>query len=255
MPLEFKISKCIFSLMTKTVDPIGDVGTSWQPSETFGMLCCKTVFDVLCVNNCYYWRNTVVPFRGKCPIRQYILSKPDRYGINVWAACDTESSYFWNAEAYLGCRDGEPKELQLTQDLKGRNITCDNFLWSLPLAKELELRKQTIVETVQKNQTVVPVEFSSAKGRIFNSTLEGYHDNNDLILYSPEKGKSVVLLSTMHDSVTYHRKDKKPNITELYNSTKGGVDNPDKLVATYRSKCQTEMANGFAWHYNRHLCL
>ena len=41
----------------------------------------------------------------------------------------------------------------------------------------------------------------------------------------------------MHDSITFSEKeDKKPNIIEFYNETKGGVDTLDKLVATYQSK-------------------
>ncbi|XP_068212619.1 piggyBac transposable element-derived protein 4-like [Palaemon carinicauda] len=34
----------------------------------------------------------LLPFRGKYPLRQYIPSKPDRYGIKIWAACDAENS-------------------------------------------------------------------------------------------------------------------------------------------------------------------
>ncbi|XP_068227725.1 piggyBac transposable element-derived protein 4-like [Palaemon carinicauda] len=90
----------------------------------------------------------LVPFRGKCPFRQYNPSKPDRYGINIWAACDAENSYLWNAEVYIGRKDefaereqGKRIVPQLTEGLKGRNITCDNFFCSLDLAKELKKRK------------------------------------------------------------------------------------------------------------------
>ena len=35
-------------------------------------------------------------------------------------------------------------------------------------------------------------------------------------------------------------KKRKPDINKFYNSTKGEVDSLDKLVATYKSKCQTK---------------
>lgn len=35
----------------------------------------------------------LLPFRGKCPFRQYIPTKPAKYGIKVWSACDSETSY------------------------------------------------------------------------------------------------------------------------------------------------------------------
>lgn len=34
----------------------------------------------------------LIPFRGQCPFRQYIPSKPAKYGIKIWAACDDTSS-------------------------------------------------------------------------------------------------------------------------------------------------------------------
>lgn len=44
----------------------------------------------------------LVPFRGRCSFRQYIPSKPAKYGIKVWALCDATSKYAWNMEVYLG---------------------------------------------------------------------------------------------------------------------------------------------------------
>lgn len=37
----------------------------------------------------------LVDFRGKCPFRQYMPSKPGKYGIKIWAACDAKTSYAW----------------------------------------------------------------------------------------------------------------------------------------------------------------
>ena len=115
--------------------------------------------------------------------------------------------------------------LQLSEGLKGRNITCDNFFCSVPLAKEFSSRGQTIVGTVRKNRKELPAEFVNPKNRKAHSTIKGYYEDNVLISYCPKKGKTVVLLSNMHDSITFSEKeDKKPNIIEFYNETKGGVD-------------------------------
>ena len=35
-------------------------------------------------------------FRGKRPMRQYMKSKPAKYGIKVWAATDVKTSYLYN---------------------------------------------------------------------------------------------------------------------------------------------------------------
>ncbi|XP_068227982.1 uncharacterized protein [Palaemon carinicauda] len=59
----------------------------------------------------------LVRFRGKCPFRHYIPSKPDRYGIKIWAACDAENSYLWNAEGYTGRKDESAERGQVHDDL------------------------------------------------------------------------------------------------------------------------------------------
>ena len=34
----------------------------------------------------------LVCFRGRCPFRQHIPSKPGKYGIKVWAICEANTS-------------------------------------------------------------------------------------------------------------------------------------------------------------------
>lgn len=41
-------------------------------------------------------------FRGKCPFRQYMPKKPDRYGLKLWLCVDVDSHYVYNASPYLG---------------------------------------------------------------------------------------------------------------------------------------------------------
>jgi len=41
-------------------------------------------------------------FRGKCPFRVYIKTKPRRYGMTVWALADAKSHYCGNMQVYLG---------------------------------------------------------------------------------------------------------------------------------------------------------
>ena len=35
----------------------------------------------------------LVCFRGRCPFRQYIPSKPGKYGTKIWATCEANTSY------------------------------------------------------------------------------------------------------------------------------------------------------------------
>ena len=85
---------------------------------------------------------------GKCAFRQYIPSKPARYGIKYWCLVDTECGYLCNVDIYLGKSDvnsknetgvGQKVVLKLAEiyyDSK-RCITADNFFTSIPLVNEL----------------------------------------------------------------------------------------------------------------------
>ncbi|KAJ8939497.1 hypothetical protein NQ318_022552 [Aromia moschata] len=49
----------------------------------------------------------------------------------------------------------------------------------------------------------------------------------------PKKGKSVILVSSMHHSPTIDNSNKKPEIIMMYNDTKSGVDALDAKCALY----------------------
>jgi hypothetical protein len=44
----------------------------------------------------------LIPFRGRCRFRMYMLSKPAKYGIKVMCLTDAHSSYLYNAYIYVG---------------------------------------------------------------------------------------------------------------------------------------------------------
>ena len=114
----------------------------------------------------------LVTFRGRCPFRQYIPSKPGKYGIKFWVICDSTTSYVWNMQIYSGknpkqgreANQGERVVLQMTEQIagSGRNITADNFFTSLSLARKLKQRKLTYVGTIRKNKPELPPVFIKA---------------------------------------------------------------------------------------------
>jgi len=53
-------------------------------------------------------------------------------------------------------------------DKSGRNITMDNYLTSVPLANKLYANHWlTIVETLRKNKTEIPPDFTNLKTTVF----------------------------------------------------------------------------------------
>ncbi|XP_045073157.1 uncharacterized protein LOC123486044 [Coregonus clupeaformis] len=190
----------------------------------------------------------LVPFRGRCPFRQYIPSKPAKYGIKTWVACDSKSSYAWKMQVYTGkatCGGPEKNQgmrvvLDLTQGLRGHNVTCDNFFTSYELARQLLTRNVTVVGTVRKNKPELPQALLASKDRLLFSSKFAFTSTTALVSYLAKKNKNVLLLSTLHtEAHVSRRQDKKPAIVLDYNSNKGGVDNLDKVIGTYSCRRMT----------------
>ncbi|XP_040268703.1 piggyBac transposable element-derived protein 4-like [Bufo bufo] len=187
----------------------------------------------------------LIPFRGNCPFRQYMSSKPAKYGIKIWAACDAKTSYAWNLQIYTESGIPEKKQgqrvvLDLTTGLRGHNITCDNFFTSYDLGQELLRRKLTMVGTIKKNKPELHTEILQVKERAPLSSKFAFTDTTTVVSYCPKNNNNVILMSTFHkDAAVSSRSDKKPTIILDYNKNKGGVDNLDKLTATYTCQRMT----------------
>ncbi|XP_042170595.1 piggyBac transposable element-derived protein 4-like [Oncorhynchus tshawytscha] len=190
----------------------------------------------------------LVPFRGRCPFRQYIPSKPAKYGIKSWVACDAKSSYAWKMQVYTGkAAGGGPEKnqgmrvvLDLTTGLSGRNVTCDNFFTSYDLGQRLLERNLTMVGTVRKNKAELPPALLESRGRQVLSSRFAFTPTATLVSYLAKRNKNVLLLSTLHtEGHISDRRDKKPALILDYNCNKGGVDNLDKVVGTYSCRRMT----------------
>lgn len=103
----------------------------------------------------------LIPFRGRCSFIQYIPNKPAKYGLKAFVLCDSQTFYVSNLEVYCGQQpEGEYRKSNKPNDItqrllqpwkgKNRNLTCDNWYTSYPLAMALLKDKITIVGTLKK---------------------------------------------------------------------------------------------------------
>lgn len=173
----------------------------------------------------------LVAFRGRCPFRQFMPSKPAKYGLKFWLLVDSKSGYVWKIQPYLGKvpnsapekNQGERIVLDLTIGLKGQNITGDNFFSSFDLVKKLRERNLTYVGTVRKNKTFIPPKLLIVKKIPLYQSTFAFNDLATLVSYISHKNKATILISTMHKTATVDQEGpkKKPEIVSYYNSTKG----------------------------------
>lgn len=210
----------------------------------------REVWDIF-VNNCkkYYtpFENCtideqLVGYRGNCPFRIYMASKPDKYGLKIMMLNDSKTYYMLNAIPYVGKVQKENNESvpafyvrKLSEPIHGtyRNITIDNWFTSIPLAEQmLEQYKLTILGTLRKNKVEIPPSFINNKNEIGKS-LFAFDKTKTLVSYTPKQNKVVLLLTTLHPDSSINITTGKPNVIHTYNETKGGTDTFDQLCHSY----------------------
>lgn len=188
-------------------------------------------------------------YRGYTRFTQYMPSKPEKYGIKIFWACDANTSYPLRGLIYTGKPDGERQTnvgertvLELVEKYKnsGTNVTTDNFVTSLQLAHVLSSWNMTLVGTVRKNKRCLPANMQPHKDRAVFSTNWAFGKEATLCSYVPKKRKAVVMMSSMHMKPEVQEgAQAKPLIITYYNQTKGGVDNMNKLLGEYSVKRRT----------------
>ena len=75
---------------------------------------------------------------------------------------------------------------------------------------------------MRKSNTDIPMSMMPDRQREEKSSIFGFTDSTTLVSYVPKKGKSVVLLSTMHSDNKICDDEEKTDIVTFYNSTKQG---------------------------------
>lgn len=191
----------------------------------------------------------LVPYRGRVSFRQYIPSKPDKYGMKIWWICDSSNSYPLYGMPYLGKQGNSRAQnlaSQVVQQLceqferSNRNITFDNFFTSYELAQNLLSKGLTCVGTLRKNKACIPPNFLPKKTRELESNIFGFRKNIMIVSYVPKKNRAVLLLSTMHNSNGCNVENKnKSYVNTYYNETKGGVDTLDQMCHAFTVKRKT----------------
>lgn len=191
----------------------------------------------------------LVNTRNRCSFRQFIPSKPGKYGIKIFWIVDSKNIYPVSAEIYLGMQPNNNRSTGISHDLVmrlcakyldvGTNITMDNFFTSVKFAKSLIDRNTTLVGTIRSNKPELPKNFTSAeiaKKRSNFSSAFCFFDECQLVSYINHSKKNVLLLSTAHATEDIDSKTRKPVVILDYNENKEGVDTFDQMVRCFTCK-------------------
>ena len=183
------------------------------------------------------------PCQARCPFLQYMVNKPDKFGIKFWLLTDAQSKYLCNGKPYLGKDPSDlPGDVCLTllqpYYKKGYNVTTDNYFTSLKLAEELKQKKTTILGTIRKQRREVPsTELIMKDKELYASEIFSSPSGCSLTIYKAKKKKVVCILSSMHRNVNIDQcyKNKLPETIQYYNKSKVGVDVLDQMARYHTS--------------------
>nr|CAH7751982.1 unnamed protein product [Callosobruchus chinensis] len=208
---------------------------------------------------------SMIPYYGRHPTKQFIRGKPIRWGYKIWTATNRLGYIEW-FEPYQGSKtklSEKHKELGLganvvlqfadrllsVKDNLNYHIFFDNLFTSLPLLLELKSRGLKGTGTIRENRLPKSCPIKSAdklrkeqRGSLdFASSVNNeltvckWHDNNIVSIFS----NNMKVLPTTQIK-RFSRKEKKviyvpqPNIIKKYNENMGGVDRADENISLYR---------------------
>jgi hypothetical protein len=223
-------------------------------------------------------------FKGRCIFKQYIKSKPVRWGIKIYCLCCALTGYLLHAAFYLGkCLDSDHEPYQdrsethmqlmtLFMPFQGKNhiVHMDNWFTSITFASDLKKKGFLIAGTVRSNRKgldkriiMQASEYSALKK---NPGIMRYSSQHDLCLLSWFDKRAVLMLSNAYlpvgnDEITHWYNAKAgeigatpsgkiqrtipiPPIIVNYRRYLGGVD----LLDQYRSYYKLELRSLKYWH-------
>ena len=203
---------------------------------------------------------SLILWKGRLLFRQYIPNKRKRFGVKLYALCESSTGYMYKFRVYTGRDDpnhdldtdiqndvpvaellsSEKIVMWLVKPLldQGYSVYTDNFYTSTKLANLLLSKKTHLTGTVRANRIPERLKNQSVpKGEIYTISNED-HEN---ILYTKfHDKKDIHLLTTEHPNELEKAKDTiKPATVLAYNKWMGGVDMVDKLIEPYDATRKT----------------
>lgn len=197
---------------------------------------------------------SMIAFKGRTHLKQYMPQKPIKRGIKVWALCCADTGYLLQFSVYEGRREsdekgslGEKTVLELTRPFQDKFycVYFDNFFTSFSLLSKLLDRKLFGCGTMRTNRKHFPREECVRDKDLQAGESDSVGDSNITVSKWKDRGKKcVVIAGTMTkitDRTTVKRMTKEGSRVDIacpqsianYNKNMGGVDLFDQLHSNY----------------------
>lgn len=150
---------------------------------------------------------SLVPFRGRLIIKQYIPQKAHKYGVKVFKLY-CSNGYTWNMKMYSGrernvdCTVPTKIVMDLSEKLldQGRTAVTDNYYTSIELANKLLRRKTHLLATLRVNRKGNPTDVTKNKLKV--GEMIGKDNSDGICVMKWWDKRDVLMLSTKHSTNT-----------------------------------------------------
>ena len=201
---------------------------------------------------------SMIPYKGLHSARQFMRSKPVRFGLKMWMLCGS-TGYPYNFEIYTGkeANRKEPlgeyvvnKMLTAVSDVECHVLFFDNFFTSHRLIANLATKGIRACGTVRENRTdrcpLKPSKLIQKEERgSYDYRCDGnvlcvkWNDNRPVTIASNYYG-----VTPLHKAERYVKGEGRKRITQpdaiyKYNKGMGGVDVCDRKLSSYRPRLRT----------------
>ena len=194
---------------------------------------------------------SMIKFKGRLSFRQYLPSKPTKWGVKLWNMADSQTGYMHRFQVYSGKEDGQEKGLthrvvmDLCSHMFGKNLRLyfDNFYTSVDLLKDLHTRGISGCGTVRTNRKGLPKDLLPKNIKLDKHQFK-VAQKDELTFCVWQDTKAVCVLSNFHDPEEQGRVNRRSGLNEQrqidvpkmlsdYQKHMKGVDLCDQMVGYY----------------------
>lgn len=200
---------------------------------------------------------SMILFKGRSSLKQYMPMKPIKRGFKVWCRCDSSSGYLYEFDVYTGKIGDRVEEglganvvKKLTEkiienDLDNIHVTFDNFFCDYSIMEYLYDSGIFATGTVRRARADMPKLIKGKKNLNLNKGEYKWRVKEDVGVVIWQDTKEVLVMSNaFHPTIgetTVMRTQKDgtklplacPAAIKEYTKRMGGVDTFDQIKSTY----------------------